>query len=118
MHILSVQYTLYASYQTHFSATPKNYQHLLALVFAVKEVNDNPKILPNITLGFHIYDSYVNGKLTYLNTLKFLSPLERSIPNYSCDIQRNLIAVIGGLHSETTFFIDNILSNYKILQVG
>ncbi|XP_048372495.1 vomeronasal type-2 receptor 26-like [Sphaerodactylus townsendi] len=98
------------------NATPKNYQHLLALVFAVKEVNDNPKLLPNISLGFHIHDSYVDGKLTYLNTLNFLSPLERLIPNYSCGIHKNLFAVIGGLDSETSFFIDNILSNYKIPQ--
>nr|XP_056720427.1 vomeronasal type-2 receptor 26-like [Euleptes europaea] len=98
-------------------ATPKNYQHLLALVFAVKEVNDHLKISPNISLGFHIYDSYVNAKLTYLNTLNFLSLSERLVPNYSCDIRRNLIAVIGGLNSETSFFINNILSNYKIPQM-
>ncbi|XP_060111059.1 vomeronasal type-2 receptor 26-like [Heteronotia binoei] len=95
----------------------KNYQHVLALVFALNEVNNNLKILPNVSLGCHLYDSYFNAKLTYQNTLNFLCTLKRIIPNYRCDTQNNLIAVIGGLESEISLHIANILSIYKIPQV-
>nr|XP_056720422.1 vomeronasal type-2 receptor 26-like [Euleptes europaea] len=98
-------------------ATLKNYQHVLALAFAVKEVNDNSKILPNISLGFHIYDSYSNAKLTYQNILNFLCPSKKMIPNYSSNNKRNLMAVIGGLDSETSLHIANIINIYKIPQV-
>ncbi|XP_033026902.1 vomeronasal type-2 receptor 26-like isoform X2 [Lacerta agilis] len=97
-------------------AVPKNYQHVLAFLFAVKEVNDDPKVLPNVSLGFHIYDSYFNAKMTYQNTLNVLFNLKKIIPNYSCDTEKNLIAVIGGLDSETSFYIANFLSIYKIPQ--
>lgn len=96
---------------------PKNYQHVLALVFAVKEINENPKILPNISLGFHICDYYCNAKITYQNTLNLLFTTKSITPNYSCDIQKNLITVIGGLDSETSLHMSNILSIYKIPQV-
>nr|XP_056719688.1 vomeronasal type-2 receptor 26-like [Euleptes europaea] len=94
----------------------KLYQHVLALVFAVKEINGNSNILPNVTLGFHIYDSYYYEKMTYRTTLDLLFKSHRFIPNYKCSASKNLIAVIGGLGSDTTIYISHLLSLYKIPQ--
>ncbi|XP_061447880.1 vomeronasal type-2 receptor 26-like [Rhineura floridana] len=95
----------------------KLYQHILALVFAVNEINENPKILPNVTLGFHIYDSYYNMMMTYRTTLDLLFKLHRFIPNYRCHEQKNLVAVIGSLGSDISFHISDILGVYKIPQL-
>ncbi|XP_033024690.1 vomeronasal type-2 receptor 26-like [Lacerta agilis] len=94
---------------------PKNYQHILALAFAVKEINENSKILPNITLGFHIYDSYFNQRMTYLAALNLPSTL---MSNYKCNTQRHLMAVIGGLDFDTSVYLADILGIYKIPQAG
>ncbi|XP_054850326.1 vomeronasal type-2 receptor 26-like [Eublepharis macularius] len=95
---------------------PKNYQHLLALVFAIHEINEDLKILPNITLGIRIYDSYHNAQMTYKSTLNLLSARRRLIPNYKCGLQSNLIAVIGGLGSETSLHMATIFNLYRIPQ--
>ncbi|XP_077171523.1 vomeronasal type-2 receptor 26-like [Paroedura picta] len=95
----------------------KNYQHVLSLVFAVKEINENPKILPNLTLGFHIYDSHFDARITYQNTLNLLFSQNRTIPNYECDTKKNPVAVIGGLGSETSHHMASLLGLYKIPQV-
>ncbi|XP_044273001.1 vomeronasal type-2 receptor 26-like [Varanus komodoensis] len=100
-----------------FIMIPKNYQHLLALAFAVKEINESPHILPNWTLGFHIYDSYDNARRTCLAILRLLSVQERLVPNYACGIHHNLIAVIGALDSEVSLNMANILDIYKIPQL-
>ncbi|XP_053117317.1 vomeronasal type-2 receptor 26-like [Hemicordylus capensis] len=94
----------------------KFYQHILALAFAVDEINENAEILPNITLGFHIYDSYSNERMTYRTTLDLLFKSQRFVPNYKCGIQRNVIGVIGGLDADTSSHMADTLGLYKIPQ--
>nr|XP_028558664.1 vomeronasal type-2 receptor 26-like [Podarcis muralis] len=107
------------THQVHtFFIMPKNYQHILALVFAVKEINENPTILPNITLGFHIYDSYTNNRMTYRAILDLISMHPRYVPNYRCGIERNLMTVIGGLDFGTSLYMATILGVYKIPQLS
>ncbi|XP_033026222.1 vomeronasal type-2 receptor 26-like [Lacerta agilis] len=100
-----------------FSMVTKFYQHVLALAFAVKEINENPRILPNVTLGFHIYDSYNNAKMTYQSTLELLFKSCKFVPNYKCDNNKNLISIIGGFGSDTSFQMAEIIGHYKIPQL-
>uniref|UniRef100_A0A8C6VK34 G-protein coupled receptors family 3 profile domain-containing protein n=1 Tax=Naja naja TaxID=35670 RepID=A0A8C6VK34_NAJNA len=96
--------------------TTKFYQHILALTFAVNEINKDSKILPNITLGFHICDSYSDAMSTYRTTLELLFKMHRVIPNYECDSGKKLISVIGGIGPSVSFHMANLLSLYKIPQ--
>ncbi|XP_015266848.1 PREDICTED: vomeronasal type-2 receptor 26-like [Gekko japonicus] len=99
-------------------AVPKNYQHVLSLVFALEEINENLQILPNLTLGFSIYDSYFDARMAFRNTLNLLFNQNRTIPNYNCGIWKNLIAVIGGLDSEISLHMATLLGIYKIAQLA
>ncbi|XP_062992851.1 vomeronasal type-2 receptor 26-like [Elgaria multicarinata webbii] len=95
----------------------KNYQHALALIYAVKEINENHQILPNVTLGFHIYDSYYLAHWTYHSTMELLSTYNRFIPNYKCGIKNKVMAVIGALYSAISLHMSNILGTYKVPQL-
>ncbi|XP_060137189.1 vomeronasal type-2 receptor 26-like [Zootoca vivipara] len=98
-------------------SVPKNYQHILALAFAIKEINENPTILSNISLGFHILNSYFNARMTYKATLSLLSTQQRFVPNFSCHNQNNMIALIGECFSEISANIAVILASKKTPQV-
>ncbi|XP_032092321.1 vomeronasal type-2 receptor 116-like [Thamnophis elegans] len=95
----------------------KFHQHILALAFAVKEITEDPQILPNITLGFHIYDSYLHARMTYRTTLDLLFKSKEFLPNYKCDSQKNLMAIIGGLDFDTSSYIGELIGFFKIPQL-
>nr|XP_056720321.1 vomeronasal type-2 receptor 26-like [Euleptes europaea] len=99
------------------SAT-KNYQHILALAFAVKELNKDPDFFPNISLGFYILNSYNLGRMNFKATLSLLSAQRKLVPNFSCDDRQKCIAVIGGLLSETSAHMASVLNSYKTPQVS
>uniref|UniRef100_A0A670ZM60 G-protein coupled receptors family 3 profile domain-containing protein n=1 Tax=Pseudonaja textilis TaxID=8673 RepID=A0A670ZM60_PSETE len=81
------------------------------------EINGNPHLLPNITLGFHIYNSNFIRSWTYRGTLGLLSTKDKFIPNYKCDGQNNEVAIIGGPYTKISLDMANILCNYKFQQV-
>ncbi|XP_070584711.1 vomeronasal type-2 receptor 26-like [Erythrolamprus reginae] len=95
----------------------QNYQHILALEFAIKEINENCRILPNITLGIHMSNSNVLARWIYLASMELLSTKGRFIPNYKCDLKDNIISVIGGHNAYIGQLMSNILSIYKIPQL-
>ncbi|XP_044290288.1 vomeronasal type-2 receptor 26-like, partial [Varanus komodoensis] len=96
----------------------KFYQHILSFVFAIDKVNEDPSILPNITLGFHIRESYNDARITYRTTLDLLFNTHQFVPNYQCGIEKNIVGIIGALSFETSSCMADILGPYKIPQLS
>ncbi|XP_070810135.1 vomeronasal type-2 receptor 26-like [Pituophis catenifer annectens] len=124
-----VSHTFYNLHEINFKEHPyitsydiphiiiKFYQHILVLVFAVKEINQDSQILPNVTLGFHIYNSYYDSRMTYRTTLDLLFKSPKFVLNYNCDHQKNLISIIGGFDFVTSSYIAEIIRFFKIPQL-
>ncbi|XP_036599496.1 vomeronasal type-2 receptor 26-like [Trichosurus vulpecula] len=96
----------------------KNYQQVLALMFAVEEINKDPWLLPNTTLGFHIYNTYHSDARTLESSLRWLSGKDQTTPNYSCQKKDKSIAVVGGATSALSVQMGTLLELYRIPQLS
>lgn len=86
---------------------------------ALVEIHNNHKLLPNITLGFHAIDNFCIQKMTYLSTLQLLTKGGIKNTNYNCDTKnRKVLTIVGGLDTETSIRISNLVSIYKMPLVG
>ncbi|KAM6449066.1 vomeronasal type-2 receptor 26-like [Liasis olivaceus] len=99
---------------------PKNYQHIVSMVFAVHEINKDTKLLSNITLEMEVYENNFNVRFAGKNILDHLFLKERNPLNYNCirRTKRKLLAIIGGLTSPNSIHMAHVLNAYKIPQLG
>ncbi|KAK9405393.1 type-2 vomeronasal receptor [Crotalus adamanteus] len=98
--------------------TDTEYWKLLSFLFAIQEMNQNPKISPNITLGYNIYENYFSAQMTSEALVDLLSEGEANVPNYSCGRQRNTVAVLEEADTDISIQILTMLVTYKIPQIS
>uniref|UniRef100_A0A3B2W4E6 Vomeronasal 2, receptor 63 n=1 Tax=Mus musculus TaxID=10090 RepID=A0A3B2W4E6_MOUSE len=94
-----------------------NYQFLLALVFTIEEINRNPHLLPNTTLGFEHHNIKFSEKNILLGPFLWLAGLSNQLVNYNCGQKRNLPAALTGTSWAISAHIGTLLQLYKIPQL-
>ncbi|XP_073472205.1 vomeronasal type-2 receptor 26-like [Aquarana catesbeiana] len=104
--------------EKRYSSSLRFYMNLLTFLSANEKINQDPDILPNITLGFHLYDSWLEPRKGVQSVMQILSGPNGTFPNYSCKGQGKLAGVIGDHHSSTTIPISQILGLYRYTQIS
>ncbi|XP_041533635.1 vomeronasal type-2 receptor 26-like [Microtus oregoni] len=96
----------------------KNYHYLLTLYFAIEEINKDAQLLPNVTLGFHLYNAFDYHYRTLEGPQMWLSGRSEFIPNYKCKTQYKALAIIAGVRPEFSAAIGTLLELYKVPQIS
>ncbi|KAM4663633.1 extracellular calcium-sensing receptor-like [Discoglossus pictus] len=94
------------------------YRFVLAMVYAVTQINNLTDLLPNITLGLNIYDSCYNELKSLIGTTWLLSGKREIVPNFNCYKQVMPASIIGDATSKASIPIARILGLYKYPQVS
>ncbi|XP_031751018.1 vomeronasal type-2 receptor 26-like [Xenopus tropicalis] len=99
-------------------AVAEYYRQFIDFRYFIEQTNNNRAFFPNLTLGYHIYDSCGDPPKAVRSVLQILSGTREPVPNYSCVGKRNIAGFIGDLTSETTVPIAQILTLYGYTQIS
>ncbi|XP_075461316.1 extracellular calcium-sensing receptor-like isoform X1 [Ascaphus truei] len=94
------------------------YRIALSIVFAIEEINSNHSFLPNITLGFSIYDSCDSVLKSLLRAMHLLTGQEEPVPNFRCKTHPPLAALIGEDKSSLSIPLARLLGVYRFPQIS
>nr|XP_033818188.1 vomeronasal type-2 receptor 26-like [Geotrypetes seraphini] len=89
--------------------------NFLAFVFAVEEINNNSDLLPTITLGLHIKETFTYTRKIIKSALKILAG-QSTIVNFKCNSFRTVAAIIEGFTNEDTYAFYNMFQIYQYPQ--
>nr|XP_033771480.1 vomeronasal type-2 receptor 26-like [Geotrypetes seraphini] len=114
--LLHVYFTLF-DIESHYRINAVDYYNFLAFVSALEEIN-NSELLPNLTLGYHLYDSYSNPLMGLWVAMNIFSQMDTPYINYNCKTSGILAAIMEGLQAEGSSQISNVLSVYHYPQLS
>ncbi|XP_026143547.1 olfactory receptor CQ1 isoform X1 [Carassius auratus] len=95
-----------------------SFQQAQTMVYAINEINNNPKLLPNITLGYHLYDNCVKLGLAFRSATALLSGTDEIVSNFNCTGPPPVIGIVGDPGSTHCIAISSVLGLFRIPMVS
>ncbi|XP_051725931.1 extracellular calcium-sensing receptor-like [Ctenopharyngodon idella] len=94
------------------------FQQAQTMAFAVNEINNNPNLLPNITLGYHLYDNCVRLEMAFRAAISLASGTEESFSSLNCTGPPPVIGIVGDPSSTPSIAISNVLGLFRVPMVS
>lgn len=100
----------------------RGFRWLQAMIFAIEEINSSPTLLPNMTLGYRIFDTCNTVSKALEATLSFVAQNKIDSLNLDefCNCSEHIpstIAVVGATGSGISTAVANLLGLFYIPQV-
>ncbi|XP_051252468.1 extracellular calcium-sensing receptor-like isoform X2 [Dicentrarchus labrax] len=95
------------------------FRQVQTMAFAIDEINRNPNLLPNVTLGYSLYDNCVNLGIGFRAALSLVSGQEEQfILEETCEGSPPVLGVVGDSSSTRSIAISTVLGLYRVPMVS
>ncbi|MEQ2254489.1 hypothetical protein ILYODFUR_004282, partial [Ilyodon furcidens] len=89
------------------------------MAFAIDEINRNSQLLPNMTLGYMLYDNCVKLGIGFRAALALISGQEEQIiMGESCEGRPPVLGIVGDSSSTRSIAISTVLGLYRVPMVS
>ncbi|XDV29318.1 hypothetical protein PO909_032455 [Leuciscus waleckii] len=83
------------------------------MIFAIEEINRSESLLPNVSIGYRIYDT-CGSRLSTMSATMGLMNGQEFVPGHRCNGQSPLHAIIGESESSATVILSRTTGPFKI----
>ncbi|KAM9312152.1 extracellular calcium-sensing receptor-like [Gastrophryne carolinensis] len=94
------------------------FQSLQTINYTIEEINNNPNILPNITLGFQMFDTCIDPHYELQGALHFLTQPTSADLNNPCNSSLSFPAIIGSSISANSIILAHVLGVFRYPQIS
>ncbi|XP_042339366.1 extracellular calcium-sensing receptor-like, partial [Plectropomus leopardus] len=95
------------------------FRHAQVMVFAIEEINKNTNLLPNVTLGYSLYDSCNALGIGFRAALSLASGREEQIKlDENCTGNPPVVGIVGDASSTRSIAISSVLGLYRVPMVS
>uniref|UniRef100_W5M543 G-protein coupled receptors family 3 profile domain-containing protein n=1 Tax=Lepisosteus oculatus TaxID=7918 RepID=W5M543_LEPOC len=94
------------------------FQNAQTMAFAIEEINRDPALLPNITLGYRLYDNCVNLAVALRAATALISGEDDSVTDYSCTGTPPVLAIVGDPGSTNSIAVSRILGLFRVPMIS
>ncbi|XP_076002395.1 uncharacterized protein LOC142995286 [Genypterus blacodes] len=95
------------------------FRHAQSMAFAIDEINRNTNLLPNVTLGYSLYDNCVKLAVGFRAALSLVSGREEQFElNETCAGNPPVLGIVGDSTSTSSIAISAILGLYRVPMVS
>ncbi|XP_076850865.1 extracellular calcium-sensing receptor-like [Brachyhypopomus gauderio] len=95
-----------------------SFQQAQTMAFAIDEINRNPHLLPNVTLGFHLYDNCVKLAVAFRAAMALISGSDESISGLDCTGSPPVIGIVGDPGSTHSIAVSSVLELFRLPMVS
>ncbi|XP_069753999.1 extracellular calcium-sensing receptor-like [Narcine bancroftii] len=88
------------------------------MIFAIKEINRDPTLLPNITLGYRIHDSCASPSQSQRAALTLINGQEKYIAEFKCQGAAPIPAIVGESGSSQSISISRAVAPFGISMIS
>uniref|UniRef100_A0AAY5E8F2 G-protein coupled receptors family 3 profile domain-containing protein n=1 Tax=Electrophorus electricus TaxID=8005 RepID=A0AAY5E8F2_ELEEL len=97
-----------------FSLELRSYRWLLTMIFTVEEINRDPALLPNLTLGYLAADSCLAEGSTLSAALAMVTGQEEAVTGEQCTRAPSVPVIIGDARSAASIVLADTLGVFGI----
>lgn len=91
----------------------------MTMAFAVDEINNNSSLLPNVTLGYSLYDNCATLSIGFSAALSMASGQEEQfVIQRNCSGTPPVVGIVGDPFSTFSIAASNVLGLYKLPMVS
>uniref|UniRef100_A0A8C4SLE9 Extracellular calcium-sensing receptor-like n=1 Tax=Erpetoichthys calabaricus TaxID=27687 RepID=A0A8C4SLE9_ERPCA len=94
------------------------FQWALTVVLAIEEINRDQSLLPNITLGYRLYDNCMKLQVALRAAVTLIAGLENTVTDYNCKGLPPVVAMIGDPLSSHSIAISRVLGLFRIPMIS